>query len=240
MAICHVTFAISQEQHVRWTLPRRFHAAAQSLVPVDGSSRHSILKMDVLGNCSAVTHFNANSPQVIAVWASKILWRLTLRLWRRDHDQLRPEIAAVLHGVNLPKRTLQCWMRIMLFISMCAHVHSGSKVGARGFRTNELNPLSGTGPKPILSFAIVCLCLVGTFWKICEYDFRKLDIAQRRRLCKGVGPPTKVNSERPWHEILDDWNWRVATTWRIPNMVSRAHIHFGTIPEGGCWLLVPL
>ena len=46
--------------------------------------------------------------------------------------------------------------------------------------------------------------------KIYKTDLETMDVHFRRLLRSGAGPPSQTNWLNPWHEILHDWNARVA------------------------------
>ena len=53
-------------------------------------------------------------------------------------------------------------------------------------------------------------CFAAGHRTIFKKDLNKIDVTFRKLLRNMVGPPAATDWSRPWHEILHDWNARVA------------------------------
>ena len=53
-------------------------------------------------------------------------------------------------------------------------------------------------------------CFVAGHLAIFKNDLNNVDVVFRKLLRSVVGPPAATDWSRPWHEILHDWNARVA------------------------------
>ena len=54
------------------------------------------------------------------------------------------------------------------------------------------------------------VCFAAGHRAIFKHDLNKVDVVFRKLLRSVVGPPAATDWSRPWHEILHDWNARVA------------------------------
>ena len=65
-------------------------------------------------------------------------------------------------------------------------------------------------------------CFAAGHRKIYKTDLETMDVHFRRLLRSVVGPPSQTNWLNPWHEILHDWNARVARYVQETGVLTRS------------------
>ena len=66
-------------------------------------------------------------------------------------------------------------------------------------------------------------CFAAGHRKVYKTDLETMDIHLRRLLRSVVGPPSQTNWLNPWHEILHDWNARVARSVEEAGILTWPH-----------------
>jgi len=62
----------------------------------------------------------------------------------------------------------------------------------------------------LIRLSLQLVCFAAGHRAIFKNDLNNVDVVFRKLLRSVVGPPAATDWSRPWHEILHDWNARVA------------------------------